>query len=187
MATQQTDVAGLALGRLAAQFKGKPNLTALVNAHAKQYQDLEDAFFSIANGRPFPVAQGDALSRWGQTVGQARPTTGIEATDDTVYRRRLQGKIAANVSNGRTVDVLVILSALGATDVTLSEGQAVQDQGAALVFNYTGALAVDAPTLATILKTATGPIKLGKGAAETWADDGPWQDDGTPWGGYEVL
>ncbi len=85
--TQITDHAAIAAGQLPSQFAGSPNLQDLLSVFAGRIQDLEDAAWSIYTGRPFAGAvnaQGDALSRWGQAVGEPRPASGTGSSYDTI-------------------------------------------------------------------------------------------------------
>jgi hypothetical protein len=155
MLTYNANIAGQAAGRLLAQFKNKPLITGLLAVHAKQFQDLEDALWTILNGRPFPAAGGDALTRWGQTVGQLRPKTGTASTDDTVYKPQVQARIFTNTSNGKAEDIMRILRVLGAVAVQYSE-----PAPASVLVEIQDPITADDPTLMGFLVQATGPINL---------------------------
>lgn len=155
MLTHNTNVAGDMVARLAAQLQGRPKLAAVLAAHAQQFQDLEDALWSIYTGRPYPVAVGDALSRWGAAVGQPRPTTGAAATDDTVYRALVDGRIIANTGMGLTENILGLLRVLGASSAHYSESPPV-----AVAVQISNDLVADDATLRSLMIAATGPVSL---------------------------
>ncbi len=78
-----TDHAAIATGQLASQFGSSPNLQSLVSILAGRAQGIEDALWSITTDRPFGLASGDALGRWGAAVGMPRPSAGAGASWDS--------------------------------------------------------------------------------------------------------
>lgn len=149
--TQQTDVNGLAQARFLAQFQGKPLLTGIIAAHCQDYQDLENAFWSILTGAPFPNAVGDALTRWGNAVGEPR----ISGESDSAYRPLVQAQIFENASNARAEDVLNIMRALGAVFVRYSSPAA-----ATMLLEYQGTLEATDAQLKSFLAAACAPITI---------------------------
>ena len=119
--TRIADHAEIAVGQLAEQFRNSPNLQGLVGILAGRIQGLEDAFYSIYAGRAFPVATGDALSRWGAAVGEPRPTSGLAAISDPTYFGLVKAKILENVSEGTPEAALGLLRDLGALGVFYGE------------------------------------------------------------------
>lgn len=148
---KQTDLAARALGRLLAQFQGKPLLAGVVGAIAQQYQDLEDATWSIFEKRPFPVAVGDALTRWGEAVNEPREPS----MDDATYRPLVQARVITNHSNGEAENVLALLRTLGASQVLYFE-----HLPATIQVDVLGDVVADDDALLDFLTAATGPVNL---------------------------
>lgn len=104
-----TDHVQQALDRLLQQYQGKPNYAAFFTAFIQQIQDLEDAIFSLDEGRqlydgsvyPSVGAQLDGI---GQIVGISR-----NGLDDSEYLVFILGKIASNFSD-TTVDTMVSIA-----------------------------------------------------------------------------
>lgn len=155
MLTHQTDVAPQMQALMGGQFQQRPGIAALVAAFGKQYQDLEDALWSIYTGRPYPAAVGDALSRWGSTVGAPRPVTGAAATDDTQYRGITGARIIENSASGATEQVFSLLRSLGASNVLIEE-----PGNAHLILTYQGTLPVDDTATKAFLVATTPPVSL---------------------------
>jgi hypothetical protein len=153
--THNTNVAGDMTARLAAQLHERPKLAAVLAAYAQQFQDLEDALWSILTGRPYPVAAGDALTRWGAAVGEPRPTTGPAATDDSVYRPLVDARIATNISLGLTSDIMGLLRALQASQVHYAEYTP-----ASVTLTVQDDIVASDATLQAMLVAATGPVRL---------------------------
>ncbi len=103
MATQNLTHAQDMLDRLSEQFKGKPNIAAVLNVSGVQYQELEDVFFAVLTERSIDTAIGAQLDVIGSIVDQPRDG----ATDDE-YRRRIRARIATLNSEGTTEDLLKI-------------------------------------------------------------------------------
>ena len=94
--TGSIDHVAAALDRLPQQFKGKPNIEALITALVSPANVLEDALqqmllrFSIDNG------EGVQLDNIGNIVGQ--PRNGLT---DASYKRYLRARILTNRSDGK--------------------------------------------------------------------------------------
>ncbi|MBU6427940.1 MAG: hypothetical protein KGR26_02925 [Cyanobacteria bacterium REEB65] len=163
------DHVAIAQGQLAEQFRDSPNLQALVGILAGRSQGLEDAFWSIYAARPFPVARGDALSRWGKAVGEPRPTSGPTATDDAAYFGLVKAKILENVSEGMPEAALGLLRDLGAVAVFYGEPGRY-----AVEIAYVGDLVVSDGDLVAMLTVALPPVGLAIAQA---AQSGPFGFD----------
>lgn len=96
-----------ALGRLAEQFKNKLRIAAVVAAHARQWQEIEDALEQLLVMRDVDTAEGVQLDVLGKIVGEAR---GGQA--DAQYRLRVRAAIRRNLSCGAVEDVLAVFRAL---------------------------------------------------------------------------
>ncbi len=153
--TRIADHAEIAIGQLAEQFRNSPNLQGLVGILAGRIQGFEDAFYSIYAGRAFPVAAGDALSRWGAAVGEPRPTSGLPATSDPTYFGLVKAKILENVSEGTPEAALGLLRDLGALGVFYGEAG---NYAAEIV--YVGDLITSDSDLVQMLTVAMPPIGL---------------------------
>jgi hypothetical protein len=66
------DFRAIAQARLLDQFKGKPNLTAVLNAFADEAQEAFDVFLACLPGRSLFEATGTNLDAIGRIVGQRR-------------------------------------------------------------------------------------------------------------------
>ena len=153
--TRIANHAEIAQSQLAEQFRNSPNLQALVGILAGRAQGLEDAFWSIYAGRPFPVAAGDALSRWGKAVGEPRPTSGLTATSDAAYFGLVKAKILENVSEGMPEAALGLLRDLGAAAAFYGEAG-----NYAVEIAYIGDLVASDADLVQMLTVALPPVSL---------------------------
>lgn len=99
LATEITNHVAQALARLMQQYKGAPNLEAILTALIVQIQDLEDAIFDLDEGRQlyngttYP-AIGAQLDGIGDLVGA--PRSGLT---DEEYLFLILGTIAKNTSD----------------------------------------------------------------------------------------
>lgn len=149
------DHATQALDRLAEQFRGKPNLAAIINADAAQIQAIEDALHSLIAGRSLKDGVGKQLDEIGAIVGQPRSVAGPDATDDDAYRALLYGRIMVNTSEGDPERVYALLRQLGATAAYLREPGRY-----GLLVQYLGTLLVGDADLVRLIELATGPVAL---------------------------
>lgn len=134
LATEITNHVQQALARLMQQYKGLPNLTAFITALVDQVQDLEDALFSLNDGRQLynGNAQGAQLDGIGDIVGIKR-----NGLSDAEYLVFILGTIAENNSDTTLSIILSILTLLLDTQTVLlfelfPAGIAFQVQGATL-------------------------------------------------------
>ncbi len=84
--------------------KGKPRMTALLEAVGEQIQALETVGIALYNDRTLDNAEGAQLDVIGRIVGEPR-----RGKDDEPYRSRLRVRILINRSNGRIPEILRIL------------------------------------------------------------------------------
>lgn len=79
------------------QHRYKERIPALARAIAGAFQTLEDAAFDLLVSTTLSAAAVDQLDLWGKIVGEKR-----RALDDDDYRRFIQARILANLSEGST-------------------------------------------------------------------------------------
>ncbi len=95
--------------RLLHQYKGRPNLEALIDAlGGQQIQDIENALHGLYRRLNIDDQEETQLDRIGSIVGQNRFDF-----DDTVYRLWIKAKIAQNISDGtieRILDIWRLIS-----------------------------------------------------------------------------
>lgn len=111
-----------ALNRLLQQYRGLPNMTALITALVDQVQDFENAAYPVDagrqlfNGTTYP-AVGAQLDGIGQLVNVAR-----NGLTDAEYLILILGTISENFSDGTWTSILNIISILTqSTDITVFE------------------------------------------------------------------
>ena len=88
---------------LLSQYRESPRVQALVRACAGAAQKVEDIGFDFLVSTTLSAASGWVLDQWGVIVGESRG-----ALDDTDYRRFLQARILANLSEGTTDDLIEV-------------------------------------------------------------------------------
>lgn len=115
-ATEKTDRASEAIGRLIDQFKGRANVEALVRALVNQSQAVEGAAFDVVTETLLATAEGEQLDGLGQIVGVERG-----GRSDSDYRVRIGAKILQNNASGTIAELVQLAVVLGATTVELTE------------------------------------------------------------------
>lgn len=101
--------AALAVGRLATQFRDSPRLKGMVTVISNEAQAIETAFGQLkAQMRDYTVANDNALDNIGSLVGA--PVRGTR--NNTSYRLRVIGQIAANRSSGESASIYLIAKSL---------------------------------------------------------------------------
>jgi hypothetical protein len=137
-------VAG-ALSRLLEQWKGKPNIAALLSSLAGASQPIESALQQLLTQRFVTTAIGAQLDVLGSLVGQ--PRNGLSDAD---YARYIQARISTNRSSGTIEDLitvarLVLVGTTGLITITprtvasveaLITGTAVSDALAAILIAF---------------------------------------------------
>lgn len=106
-ATSPIDHTASALNRLAEQFKGKPNLAALLLDLNFQTQAVETALQDLFTQRAIATAYGAQLDVLGAILGQARG-----GFDDAVYRQYLRARMLLNISSASKEDIIGVFRAL---------------------------------------------------------------------------
>jgi len=96
-----------AVNRLLAQFKDSPRLRALVATVGQMAQIAEDEWWNVYQGRLLDMAEGDALDKLGELVGEAR----WSLTDDE-YRRIIRARVLANVCDDSIDEILEVWALL---------------------------------------------------------------------------
>lgn len=103
--------------RLLEQYRGQPNIKALLNALTTPIQSLEDTFDQIRNNRGITGAVGVQLDRLGSIVGIARGNF-----SDDLYRTRIRIRVIQNLSQGEPNRLIQVYeSLLGASIVVYQE------------------------------------------------------------------
>lgn len=101
-----------ALSRLVQQFPKSGSVAGLVSVAAGRCQGVEDALFSLIEGRLLDTAEGVQLDALGRLVKQ--PRNGL---DDDTYRLRIRVRIRLNRSSGTGPELTRIFSLLQPTNV----------------------------------------------------------------------
>jgi len=96
-----------ALARLLQQYKGQPQLASLITGFVDQFQDLEDAIYSLDEGRQLAFAYGKQLDGIGELVGIQR-----NGLSDLEYLIFILGTIAENFSNTTLPTILNIANTI---------------------------------------------------------------------------
>lgn len=92
-----------------AQDRCRPKLRALLEAVGEAVQIQEDQFFDLIVSRGLDIATGVSLEQWGRIVGESRGGLG---NDD--YRRIIEARILANLSQGTADELVAIFQVLTA-------------------------------------------------------------------------
>lgn len=88
------------VSKVVTQYRDKPKFLTYLAVFLDQVQKLEDQTAAVENAFKLDTATGFRLDWIGRKVGQPR----VGSTDE-VYRMFIRGRIAANRSRGRIVDV----------------------------------------------------------------------------------
>ncbi len=89
------------------QFKGQPNMSAIMASYGQQFQEVEDMFIQLYLLRALSTAEGEQLDQLGKIIGEPRGDR-----DDDNYRAALYGRIALNRSHARIEDVLFAMTSI---------------------------------------------------------------------------
>ncbi len=104
MSLDKVDHVAAALARLPSQFRGLPGWEAAVTALVTPLQDTEAILQDLLVKLLIDNATGALLTLLGKLVKQ--PRDGV--TDDTLYRRYVRARIAANNSGGTRADNITV-------------------------------------------------------------------------------
>jgi len=175
LATQITNHVQAALNRLLQQYKGQPNLAALITAFVDQIQDLEDAVFSLDAGRQLANAVGAQLDGIGQLVGANR-----NGLSDAEFLLEILGTIASNTSDTTIAKVAAI------TYIFFNPDSVILDE----IFPAAIGLQLGSPTIdpnlfdiaISLLQNALG-AGIGIGYVSTYVQDESFCTLGCPAGG----
>lgn len=130
-----------ALTSMAPPWWGKPRIAALVASYVNRLQEVEDAIWEVIAIRELATADLPRLKILGAIIGQPRLLFTTE-----MYRKVLQARALANVSQGRARDIISVLEVLiGPGDYILNEVG-----NATLLLTIT--IAVDAEQLAALVQ-----------------------------------
>lgn len=108
MITQITTHQADALKRLMEQFKGKANLTKILNIYLPRIQEVEDEIFKLLNALDIDSQEGQFLDFIGEIVGLTR----VSGTSDARYRQLLKAKIGTNTSEGIPEQIISVFKIL---------------------------------------------------------------------------
>ena len=100
----KVDFTAEGLQRLLLQFHEKPRIEALLASYSDEVQELELAMWDLTQAWNIDTAIGVFLDDLGDLAGISR--NGLADSD---YRLRIQAKWLANLSQGRTQDLLGII------------------------------------------------------------------------------
>lgn len=113
------DHRALHAARVTERFKGKTKFLALLDAFAKQAQEVEDAYQQLYTLRNIALGTGDTLDQIGDVIGQ--PRNGLSDND---YKPYLYARVATNNSQGLVDDLIRIVRAIAAdSDATIEVEQ----------------------------------------------------------------
>ncbi len=106
------------LRRLLVQFRGRPNISGVLESYLTQVQEIENVGISLISLRYVDNAEGVQLDGVGSIVGEARA-----GRDDTDYRVAIKGRIRGNAANSRIEEILdLFVLLLPGFTFTLTEG-----------------------------------------------------------------
>lgn len=149
-----------AIVALAPCWWGRPRIAALLASYIRRLQEVEDAIWEIIAIRELATADLPRLKILGAIIGQPRLLFGEE-----MYRRVLQARALANVSQGRARDIISVLEILvGPGEYILSE---VGD--ATLLLSVT--IPVDAEQIAALTEVLPDVRAAGVGFQLLFAED----------------
>jgi len=149
--TQITDHAERALDRLAAQFRDKPRIAAILNALSAEVQEVENMLFDLLNKRSIDGGEGVQLDKLGTIVGQPR-----RGRTDAEYRPALRARIRINLAQGQPNEIIAAIKfATDATYVRLYEFFP-----ASFLLDFTGTV-LDTPDLLNIFRSVKPAGVLG--------------------------
>jgi hypothetical protein len=104
---QKIDHVATAIDRLPLQFKGKPNIEALLRILVEPAQELEDVFWTLVYERTLEKAVelglDSVIDLIGKLVGEPR-----QGRTNADYARFIQARIATRRSNGLTEELITI-------------------------------------------------------------------------------
>lgn len=106
------DHADRAVADLLFVHRQRTRIVALVRALAAGVQLLEDPAYDFITGWNVNLVSGDALDVFGVIVGEQR-----QGLDDATYRRFIQARIKANVSDGTRDELIEIWQLIMDADV----------------------------------------------------------------------
>ena len=151
MSEQNTQITETAISRLIDQFKGSPNLLALIAAYLDRVQALEDAAHPLLGERDIDQATGHRLDGIGQIAQVLR-----SGLDDNTYRLQLKAELAVLRSQGTAEDILGIAQLLIQMTTPLYELVEYFPKGLYLRAVEQTISTAYAPTVAAKLRRAVG-------------------------------
>ncbi len=98
-----TEVVTTTLKRLLWQFRGQPNIEAVLTSYLEQAQEIEQMFIDLLILRRLENAEGAQLDGMGSIVGELRL-----GKDDTDYRAAIFGRIKLNLGNSKVEEILFL-------------------------------------------------------------------------------
>lgn len=113
--TYQPDHIATAEGELLSQHR-KPQMLGFIRGVGRSIQRLEDDVLLLRTDRLLDNAEGVQLDRYGEIVGEAR----LGLVDDD-YRAIIRSRIAVNISQGKTDELIDIFRRLTGVEPELFE------------------------------------------------------------------
>lgn len=101
---RNSDHVAQARARLIEQYKDKPKILVIVDALARQVQEVEDAIFDVFVQSAIEDALGSQLDDLGDIVGEAR-----QGVPDDEYRGFIRARIRVNRSSGKREELIQIV------------------------------------------------------------------------------
>jgi hypothetical protein len=179
VAPEKIDHVAAAIRRLPQQFKGKPNIEALLTMLVEPAQELEDVFWDLAYNRTLTKAVElgyDAIiDLIGKLVGEERAG---KTNED--YARFINARITARRSHGLTETVIKVAK------LVIDDSAAtiyVQNQGTATVEVAVLNIAVDDALAETLIEFLRLTVSAGVKVYLVWSDEDP---DDDPWFLWDV-
>ena len=142
-----------ALARLTHQFKDSTKLRALLSALVAPSQEIEDALWQLLTERGVETAVGLQLDKIGEIVGQERG-----GLSDSVYRKYIRARIAANRSDGIVDDLIFVTRAVLNDDAAVIQ---IEPQYPAAVVVRVFSLSVTAETAVALIKFLKAAVAAG--------------------------
>ncbi len=129
------DVLATTLKRLLWQFRGQPNIEAILSSYLVQCQELENMFIDLLILRRLENAEGAQLDGIGSIVGELRL-----GQNDTDYRAAIFGRVRRNRGNARVEDIILLFVLLLGPAFPIEVVQSASLSGAAFFVFINAAL-----------------------------------------------
>ncbi len=149
-----------AIVALAPPWWGRPRIAALLASYVRRLQEVEDAIWEVIAIRELATADLPRLKVLGAIIGQPRLLFGEE-----MYRKVLQARALANVSQGRASDIIGVL------EVLVGPGQYILSEVGNATLLLTVTISVDAEQVAALTQVLPDVRAAGIGFQILFTDD----------------